>query len=82
MQLYMISLRLSDSGSAMFTCDRKLAMLAAWYVVKQLLANVFTTEHSDVAGVIVLASVSVFGKPATEWKDNLLAMVFVDRLGT
>ena len=57
-------------------------MLAAWYVVKQLLANVFTTEHSDVAGVIVLASVSVFGKPATEWKDNLLAMVFVDRLGT
>ena len=36
-------------------------MLAAWYVVKQLLVSVFTitTDRSDVAGVIILASVSV-----------------------
>jgi len=34
-------------------------MLAAWYVVKQLLVSVFTTDRSDVAGVIIFASVSV-----------------------
>jgi len=34
-------------------------MLTAWYNVEQLVPGVFATEGSDVAGVVVLASVAL-----------------------